>query len=117
MASRAGGNLMDRLPWLTSLTSRRLNRRSTGILGAALVAVLALPDESSGRRKRRKKARGETGEASQTSQDAEGGTDERLWCGGITGKPCPDGYECVDDPGDDCDPEAGGADCGGICVR
>ena len=37
-------------------------------------------------------------------------------CGGIAGLPCPDGYECVDDPGDDCDPNNGGADCIGSCV-
>lgn len=38
------------------------------------------------------------------------------YCGGIAGFPCPDGYTCVDDPNDSCDPDAGGADCGGICV-
>lgn len=39
------------------------------------------------------------------------------FCGGIAGFPCPDGSTCIDDPGDDCDPRNGGADCGGICVR
>jgi hypothetical protein len=38
-----------------------------------------------------------------------------MYCGGISGTPCPDGYECVDDPNDDCDPNNGGADCAGIC--
>jgi hypothetical protein len=38
------------------------------------------------------------------------------FCGGIAGFPCPDGLVCVDNPDDDCDPNAGGADCGGICV-
>ncbi len=38
------------------------------------------------------------------------------FCGGIAGIPCPDGQVCVDDPSDDCDPRAGGADCGGICT-
>ena len=37
-------------------------------------------------------------------------------CGGIAAIPCPDGYVCVDNPADDCDPLAGGADCSGICV-
>ena len=37
-------------------------------------------------------------------------------CGGIAGLPCPAGTECVDDPTDDCDPSAGGADCSGNCV-
>ena len=40
---------------------------------------------------------------------------EPLACGGITGKPCPDGQTCIDDPGDTCDPAQGGADCPGIC--
>jgi hypothetical protein len=39
------------------------------------------------------------------------------FCGGIAGFPCPDGYICVDDPHDGCDPEAGGADCGGMCQK
>ena len=37
-------------------------------------------------------------------------------CGGIAGFPCPEGFECVDDPSDSCDPNAGGADCIGICL-
>ena len=36
-------------------------------------------------------------------------------CGGMAGFPCPDGFECVDDPSDSCDPATGGADCSGIC--
>ena len=38
------------------------------------------------------------------------------FCGGFAGVKCPDGERCVDDPRDDCDPENGGFDCGGICV-
>jgi hypothetical protein len=37
-------------------------------------------------------------------------------CGGIAGIPCAEGYTCIDDPDDNCDPANGGADCGGICV-
>jgi hypothetical protein len=37
-------------------------------------------------------------------------------CGGLAGFPCPDGFVCVDDPSDSCDPATGGADCSGICV-
>ncbi|KAM6530341.1 hypothetical protein FALCPG4_008465 [Fusarium falciforme] len=37
-------------------------------------------------------------------------------CGGIAGLECPDGLWCYDDPTDDCDPENGGSDCGGICL-
>ena len=37
------------------------------------------------------------------------------FCGGIAAAACPAGYECVDDPNDECDPAAGGADCGGVC--
>jgi len=37
------------------------------------------------------------------------------FCGGIAGIPCPGAGKCVDDPSDSCDPNNGGADCGGIC--
>jgi hypothetical protein len=37
-------------------------------------------------------------------------------CGGFAGFSCHDpNDECVDDPTDSCDPQSGGADCGGIC--
>lgn len=36
-------------------------------------------------------------------------------CGGIAGTPCKEGYECVDDPDDTCDPVTG-ADCPGMCT-
>jgi hypothetical protein len=42
--------------------------------------------------------------------------EERVFCGGIAGIPCPGAGRCIDDPTDDCDPRAGGADCGGLCV-
>jgi hypothetical protein len=42
---------------------------------------------------------------------------EPAFCGGIAGFPCPTGQTCIDDPSDDCDPNQGGADCGGICVE
>ncbi|MBM4292124.1 MAG: hypothetical protein FJ138_12320, partial [Deltaproteobacteria bacterium] len=38
-------------------------------------------------------------------------------CGGFAGLPCPERMRCVDDVGDDCDPNAGGADCPGVCIR
>jgi hypothetical protein len=38
------------------------------------------------------------------------------FCGGIAGIPCPGAGSCVDDTSDDCDPENGGADCGGVCT-
>jgi hypothetical protein len=41
--------------------------------------------------------------------------EEGPFCGGIAGFPCPGAGICRDDPSDDCDPNAGGADCGGIC--
>jgi hypothetical protein len=41
--------------------------------------------------------------------------DEGPFCGGIAGIACPGAGTCLDDPSDDCDPQAGGADCGGIC--
>jgi hypothetical protein len=44
-----------------------------------------------------------------------GGPIEAPPCGGIAGIECPGSGVCVDDPSDECDPEAGGADCGGLC--
>lgn len=41
--------------------------------------------------------------------------DEKITCGGFGGFPCPDNLSCIDDPSDDCDPNNGGADCGGVC--
>ncbi len=38
------------------------------------------------------------------------------FCGGIAAFPCEDGQTCVDNPFDSCDPNNGGADCGGICL-
>jgi Kazal-type serine protease inhibitor domain len=37
-------------------------------------------------------------------------------CGGFVGIACPGEASCVDDPSDDCDPAAGGADCTGVCA-
>jgi hypothetical protein len=36
-------------------------------------------------------------------------------CGGIAARQCPGAGQCVDDASDDCDPDNGGADCGGLC--
>jgi hypothetical protein len=38
-------------------------------------------------------------------------------CGGFAGIACDEGLVCADDPSDDCDPNNGGADCGGVCVE
>jgi len=37
-------------------------------------------------------------------------------CGGLTGAGCPGQGTCTDDPRDGCDPQKGGADCGGVCT-
>ena len=61
---------------------------------------------------------GPTVEANETAtqeQEARGGSGQ--FCGGIAAIRCPEGYTCVDDPNDDCDPNQGGADCAGICVK
>jgi hypothetical protein len=78
--------------------TRELGRKPTrrGVLGMALAAaVAALPVA--------RPAKAQIG--------VPGGM-----CGGIAGIPCPPGYTCVDNPGDGCNPDAGGADCSGICV-
>jgi hypothetical protein len=38
------------------------------------------------------------------------------FCGGYANVKCKHGKKCVEDPRDECDPEDGGYDCGGICV-
>jgi len=38
------------------------------------------------------------------------------FCGGIAAIDCDDGFTCIDNPNDSCDPRHGGADCGGICI-
>lgn len=59
---------------------------------------------------------GPTVEAEEVAtQELRGG--RKQFCGGIAGLPCPEGLICVDDPKDSCDPDQGGADCGGICVK
>jgi hypothetical protein len=37
------------------------------------------------------------------------------FCGGIAAFECPGAGSCVDNPNDGCDPDRGGADCGGVC--
>ncbi|HET6582383.1 MAG TPA: hypothetical protein VFG69_03025 [Nannocystaceae bacterium] len=51
-----------------------------------------------------------------TSVASQGECDAPAFCGGFAGIPCGEGEECIDDPSDECDPQNGGADCGGICV-
>lgn len=70
------------------------------IVGAALFGLSCAPTAEAGE---------ETGLQEEEAR--------RAFCGGIAGIPCPEGYTCVDDPSDDCDPERGGADCGGICQK
>lgn len=41
---------------------------------------------------------------------------KQIPCGGFVGAQCPEGLFCYDVPHDGCDPQNGGADCGGICV-
>ena len=55
-----------------------------------------------------------TAAASESSNDPQ---EKAVFCGGFAGIPCAEGYVCVDDPSDDCDPNQGGADCGGICQK
>ncbi|MBZ4421482.1 hypothetical protein [Myxococcus sp. RHSTA-1-4] len=50
------------------------------------------------------------------AQESEPTSPEGSFCGGIAGITCPEGYSCVDDPRDDCDPKNSGADCSGICT-
>ena len=90
--------------WLRA-SARRGSRRQSGLLGASLLAALAATEPAAGRGKQRSAS-------ARIARACRG----RRRCGGITGKPCPKGLVCIDDPNDDCDPDNGGADCGGICV-
>jgi hypothetical protein len=100
---------MKRIDEFLRIASRRMNRRQAGAAGVVLLALLTGADPAVARKRTRKTKR----ERLQSSQDAK----RRRPCGGIAGLPCPDGYICVDGPGDECDPATGGADCIGICVR
>jgi hypothetical protein len=57
------------------------------------------------------------GEESSSAAETSSASPARKMCGGIAAFPCDEGYVCVDNPDDSCDPERGGADCGGICVK
>jgi hypothetical protein len=78
--------------------SIRLMCCSVLVVGASLLGLACAP----------------TVEAQQQSQPQEQKTGGEF-CGGIAGFLCDKGFICVDDPRDDCDPNKGGADCGGIC--
>lgn len=54
--------------------------------------------------------------AAGASVASEGECSPSVFCGGIAALPCPGLGTCLDDPSDDCDPNQGGADCGGICA-
>jgi hypothetical protein len=99
---------MNRLDDLLRMASGTMNRRQAGLAGAMLLALLT-GGNAAGTRKGNRAAKRE--------RPQPGRGFGRRRCGGIAGIPCPAGFTCVDDPRDDCDPEAGGADCIGICVR
>ncbi|HEX8824817.1 MAG TPA: hypothetical protein VF794_33160 [Archangium sp.] len=85
------------------MSIHRLMYRSVLVVGATLATVLCM-------------ACGPTLEAqAQQSPQLQEGQTEGAFCGGIAGFPCAEGFLCVDDPKDDCEPNQGGADCGGIC--
>ena len=39
-----------------------------------------------------------------------------IFCGELANIECPGNLVCVDDPRDNCCPQLGGADCGGVCA-
>jgi hypothetical protein len=60
---------------------------------------------------------GTSGDVGEDEDTASAQQAAQQFCGGFGGFPCPDGFVCVDDPSDDCDPDEGGADCGGVCRK
>ena len=108
---------------LATGTSRRaVLRTALGGMGAGLLALVGVTEagaaskrscvESCKKQFGPGRARGQC-----ISTCAKGGGTPPVpeFCGGIGNLPCPEGFTCVDDPRDDCDPESGGRDCGGIC--
>lgn len=77
---------------MTSRTIAALGFAACVLAGGACISATPPPDHGGG--------------------DAPGGQ----LCGGLAGIECPPGLECRDDPADACDPNRGGADCGGLCV-
>jgi len=78
--------------WAKALGRPRSRRGALAALAGGVAAVL-----------------GRRGVAAQTEGPA-------ITCGGLMGLPCPEGYVCLDDSSDSCDPATGGADCIGVCV-
>lgn len=54
--------------------------------------------------------------ADYTESCVDDGPGSGSFCGGIAGIGCPAGETCIDDPSDNCDPQSGWSDCGGVCV-
>ncbi len=98
-ADLSGVRVMTQERWFTRLAHIRTSRRTAGVLGAFLIAARPVPHASGDTPRRRKRRR------------------QRRRCGGIAGISCPDGFICVDDHRDECNPSQGGADCSGLCVR
>ncbi len=111
---------------LATGTSRRaVLRTALGGMGAGLLALVGLAEAgAAGKRscvegcKKQFGPGRKRGQCISTCAKAKGGGTPPVpeFCGGFGNLPCPEGFTCVDDPRDDCDPERGGRDCGGICV-
>jgi hypothetical protein len=100
---------MNRINEFLHIASGRMNRRQAGVVGVMLLALLTGADPAVARKRTRNAKRART-----VSRQ---GANRLRPCGGIAGLPCPKGFVCVDDPREDCDPETGGVDCSGICMR
>ncbi len=110
---------------LATGTSRRAVLRTVlGGMGAVLLALAGVTEtDAAGKRscvegcKKQFGPGRKRGQCISTCAKAKGGGTPPVpeFCGGIKGRLCPEGFTCVDDPRDDCDPQSGGRDCGGIC--
>ncbi len=98
-------------------TSRRaVLRTALGGMGAGLLAVVGAADAgATGKRNCAEACKQRFGPGRARGQCISGCAKGTLTCGGIQGLLCPEGFTCVDDPTDDCDPATGDADCLGVC--
>lgn len=98
---------MDFIERLQHLSTRSVDRRQFGVLGAAALAAFAAPDVAPAARRRNQKKR---------KQKKQAGAAAALACSSKAGVRCPRGTTCQDEAGAFCNPLNREANCSGTCV-